>query len=462
MRLPSPPAASDNNRRRPQASIGITPVVAFMVSAVVAVRFYLPYDVASGTVVAAALLPVTWSVLRRFEHLWIIVALGTVAGMSSVLLTLLSAGDGQWSHRLMVLTAVRVVGLAVVVLALAWARTVLGSRKVMLAFGLGALSSLALTGINASNPWKFSLSVPVILILLALPGIWGHRWREVVVLLGLTVVSAMNDSRSAAGLLLIASALVLSQRSMTRGRRRRGVVLLQLVVVSVGGYFAVQAAILEGLLGDYARQRSVQQIEQSGSVLLGGRPEIGASTALIAEHPLGLGAGTLVSYDNLQLAKEGMARLGYDPNNRYVENYLFGNGYEVHSVLGDLWIWAGLPGLALCVVVLVVLVQGLSDRMASGANRAVVSYLVLRALWDLPFSPFPSAMWTLAPALALSLVPRPGRQASEQGDGVVTVLPDEPLGSQPASPLKRATGRRGLMSTSRTTSPRSLTGMSKR
>lgn len=414
MRLAASAREPSYERRR--RMIPLTSLLAFAAASLVAVRFYLPFDVAVGTVVAGALLPVTWSAVRRHQFLGLVVALCGVAGASTVLLTLLHAGVEQWSPRLTVVTSVRVLGLAMVVLVLAWARDVLGSRVVVLAYGLGALASVAINGVNSANPWKFSLSLPVILIALSLPGVWGHRWREVLVVGALTVVSSLNDSRSAAGLLLIALALVLSQRSAARERRHRGVVLVQLALLALGGYYAVQAAILEGLLGDQARDRSVQQIEQSGSVLLGGRPEIGASTALVSEHPLGIGAGVLVSYDDLMTAKEGMARLGYDPNNGYVEKYLFGNGYEVHSVLGDLWLWAGLPGVALCAIVIVVLLHGLSDRLAGGATPALVSYLVLRSLWDMPFSPVASSVWTLAPALALSLVPRLVARADAVGE----------------------------------------------
>ena len=42
-----------------------------------------------------------------------------------------------------------------------------------------------------------------------------------------------------------------------------------------------------------------------------------------------------------------MSALNYDPNNGYVEQYLFGQGYEVHSVLGDLWIHFGVAGALL-------------------------------------------------------------------------------------------------------------------
>ncbi|GAA3533790.1 hypothetical protein AFL01nite_21400 [Aeromicrobium flavum] len=375
-----------------------------------ALRVPLPLGVPSALVVGVPLLPITLGALRRFRFIPLFVVLSTVAALCGVLLTMHHAADAGWDSSILVANTARLLALAVAVVSLLWARTVLGLRTVILVFGLGALINVALVGgIHPGNPWKFSLSVPVILLALSLRGVYGNRTREFLVLVVLTVISAMNDSRSAAAMLIIAAAIVLTQGERNRdgrgSRRRLGVVLVQLTAIGLGGYFAVQAAILEGALGEAARDRTVAQSEAAGSTLLGGRPEIGASIALIEAHPLGLGAGTLVSYDNLVLAKEGMRTIGYDPNNNYVEVYLFGRTFEVHSVVGNLWIHFGLAGLGVVVMIALILIHGLmvvsSDRVARGA----VVYLALRSLWDLPFSPFYTSAATLALTLAVSAVP---------------------------------------------------------
>lgn len=423
-----PPAAP-----RPSAGRGLELVRVLALALVFAtsLRLPLPLGVPLGFALGVPLLPLTGGVLMRFRFLPLFVGLCAVSAVSGVVLTMHFASDPGWDASILIANTVRILSVGVAVVSLLWARTVIGLRAVVLVFGLGALVNVALLGVSPANAWKFSLSVPVILVSLSIPWVFGHRNREFVVLIALTVISAMNDSRSAAAMLLIAAAVVLAQGarspSSRRSSRRLGVVLLQLVVIAVGGYFAVQAAILEGALGEAARDRTVAQAAVGGSTLLGGRPEIGAAVALVEANPLGLGAGTLVSYDNLLLAKEGMRAIGYDPNNNYVEVYLFGHTYEVHSVLGNLWIQFGVAGLATAVVIAVVLIHGLAVASSERMARGVVVYLALRSLWDLPFSPFYTSAATLGLALAVIAVPL--SRSDDVGEK-----------AQPKLPTKRATG----------------------
>ena len=44
------------------------------------------------------------------------------------------------------------------------------------------------------------------------------------------------------------------------------------------------------------------------------------------------------------MAKRGMAALGYDPENGYVENFMFGGRIELHSGVMDMWAAASIPG----------------------------------------------------------------------------------------------------------------------
>lgn len=130
--------------------------------------------------------------------------------------------------------------------------------------------------------------------------------------------------------------------------------------------------------------RTAEQIERGGSVVVGGRPELAASMALIARYPWGLGSGIKASYDDVHTAKSAMAGIGYDPNNGYVERFMFGTGIEVHSVIGDFWIWFGLAGTALVVAILILLGTAIKRGYVAGALTPVLVYLVLRALWICP------------------------------------------------------------------------------
>lgn len=103
------------------------------------------------------------------------------------------------------------------------------------------------------------------------------------------------------------------------------------------------------------------------------------------------------------IAKAGMAAIGYDPNNGYVDVYMFGYGFEVHSLLGDLWLLFGPLGAVLALTIVGYALFGLGTALSNGTAATVVVFLALRLSWDLAFSPFASAMVYLPLALAVTL-----------------------------------------------------------
>ena len=130
---------------------------------------------------------------------------------------------------------------------------------------------------------------------------------------------------------------------------------------------------------------------------------MGATLALVGENPWGFGSGVILSQSIVRVAKGGMAALGYDPNNGYVERYMFGAGIEVHSLVGDFWLMFGLAGLALAIAVGVMSIYGLIVRMSLGIASTVVVFLVLRLTWDLLFSPYLTSLRILPLVLAVAL-----------------------------------------------------------
>lgn len=383
--------------------------LALGVTFVLAVHYRLSPDVNAGYLVAVAFLPVTFGMVKRYRGAGPILLLAVAAAVSGLVLTWLAASNGLADHSRAIVQTARVLGLAVGMLAMLWTRSVVGTRATVLTYGLGFGVGVLIAGPDFDNIWKFSFSVPVTLVVLSLPGVFGNRRVEAAALVGLAAVSAVNDSRSAAAMMLIAAALVVTQGAKHLSRQARaGGVLVRLVLIGVAGFYLSQALVLDGTLGEAAKTRTVEQIQTSGSVLLGGRPEIGASSNLILHQPLGYGAGAEASSNEILTAKAGMARIGYDPNNGYVETYMFGDGFEVHSLLGDLWILFGIAGLLLGIAMLVFTVMGMARAVSLGAASAAVLFLSIRMCWDFGFSPFPSAMDTLMLALAvvLPLAPR--------------------------------------------------------
>jgi hypothetical protein len=387
--------------------------VAYAATFLLALR--LNYDsIPLGYAVALAALPVTLGTAARYRGARLIFGLAAVATLSGYLLTHLIAEPGaHTSTNTAALSGLRILMIGAGVLLLLWARSVVGSRALILTYAVGSFAALGVVGINPANEWKFSFAVPVTLLLLSLPLVYRRASVEMGVLVALGLLSAVQDSRSAAAELLIAGALVITgnRRESTRGNTL--VVLVRLALFVAGGYLVVQAALLHGDLGEQARARTIEQVQTSGSVLLGGRPELGATWALLSDQPWGYGIGVQATPTQIDTAKAGMAKVGYDPNNGYVDNYMFGNGFEVHSLAGDLWLLAGIAGLALAVATLVCVVWGMANQLSRGVASGAMIFLSVRLIWDFGFAPIASAMLTLMLCVALALPERTEPEPSE-------------------------------------------------
>ena len=394
--------------------------VAFGVAFLMAVRYRLPHEIPISYVAAVLLLPVSVVALWKYRGALPIALLSVAAAVSGLVLTVNASGLGQTDHGLASIHTGQVLGIPLISMTLLWARSVIGTRNMVLMYALGMFASLTLAGINPANPWKFSFSVPVLLLVLSLPKVYRHRSVEIVLLLGLATFSVMNDSRSAAAQMLIAAVLLLAQGARrrnraTRTRGRSSRVLIRIGVLGLASVYLLQQAIVEGTVGTEVQERTIKQIDNSGSLLLGGRPEAGATAKLLIDQPWGYGSGTLASHHNYQVALNGMTALGYDPDGRYIQVYMLNRGFEVHSFGGDLWINFGVIGLVLAVVLALYLVFGIARTISTRMATGVLLYLALRSIWDLAFSPMISTMDTLPLTLAVILALAPERSTSRAG-----------------------------------------------
>lgn len=381
--------------------------VAYVLVFVIALRYRLPLEISSAFVAAVVALPVTIRVIRRYRGAMTISVLSVAAAISGLILTATAAERMLQVNEILALQkTIGILSVAVVTLALLWARSVIGIRNVVLVFAVGMIGAVAVAGVDPSNPWKASFSLPLALLLLSLPWVYARRLPQAAIAIALAGVSAAADSRSAAALLLIAAALTFSQARVKTGVTptitRVAGMTVRLALIGVGAFYAIQAAFVEGALGEAVQERTESQL-QAGSVLAGGRPEMGATLALVGENPWGFGSGVILSQSIVRVAKGGMAALGYDPNNGYVERYMFGTGIEVHSLVGDFWLMFGLAGLALAIAVGVMSIYGLIVRMSLGIASTVVVFLVLRLTWDLLFSPYLTSLRILPLVLAVAL-----------------------------------------------------------
>jgi len=376
-------------------------------------RLPLAQGVQIGFVGAVALAPLWWRLATASRAGVLVVATGGLAVAAGLWLSVANAADHESARTGAVEQTVLLVGALASVGLVLWCRSVLTTWRAMLWYGVGlGIGLLRGSTLFEVNPWKFGYALPATVVVLAVALRLGRRW-EIAALATLALVSALNDSRSAFGLLLLAAALCVAQLDLRgTGRRRSPVVVLVTGAALAGAVYQLgQALILDGYLGIATQQRSLEQLRTSGSLIIGGRPELAASWALFRHHPWGFGAGVLPTPDDVAVAKQGMADTGYDPDNGYVERFMFGDGFELHSVVGGLWSQAGVAGLAFAAVLLVVVTWGVASRIADRNASGLLLFAAANTLWNLFFSPVLTSLPTLVLTLALLAVLPPADPA---------------------------------------------------
>jgi capsular polysaccharide biosynthesis protein len=402
-------------------------VVAVVALFVIAFDPHLPKGLTLAFVVALLLLPVWVGSLAAYRGARALALLVLLALATGGLLAARSSVDRGFAAHEALSTSLLVLGAVGLVGLIAWSRTMLPLWAIGAVFGLGMLTHAVLSAGGTGNPYKFGYSLPVTIIVLSLLSRRPRPARTVtaLVLLGLADIAA--DARSAFAFCLLAGALVLWQaRPVIPGRRASALQTIGLLAfLATGAYFALSELLTSGVLGAGVQARTTAQIDQSGSLLLGGRPEWTATWALMQQHPWGFGLGTVPSATDLATAKAGLAAAHIPTINGYLENYLLNGRFELHSIVADLWTNLGPLGLAtgLFLGFLGVrgLAQGLSDRQAA----PLLCFLALRSIWVLAFGPLPSNLLEVALTVGLALVLVPPRAAEAS----------RPIGAYRSSPV---------------------------
>lgn len=381
--------------------------LAFILLALLGMRLEINQALTLGDVAALALSPVWLFSLRFYRWARSVMALGATALLLGFWLCGFSALDHGFDRISYFNNSVVFGGLFLSIGTILWARTLMPQWLVGVAFGAGLALGVSGTGRAAENLWKFGYAIPSIIVVLSVVGYADSRWglnRRLVdlgLLLALALLSGASDGRSLFGLLMLAFVLVLWQLipQGRAARRAAAKTLLAFAGMTLVIYNVGTSLLVDGYLGAEAQHRSVEQISLSGSLLLGGRPEMAATAALFQSHPWGFGVGIRPSLDDILIAKTGMAAIHYEPNNGYVENYMFGTHFELHSVLGDFWVLFGLAGMAFAVLILVLIVKWIVTSVARRRASGLVVFLCILTLWNIPFSP----MYTSVPAMALAV-----------------------------------------------------------
>lgn len=421
--LPAPaprrPAGRPPVGHSPAATL-LNQAIAVLTLVLLGLRQPLPQGLTTGYAAAILLIPVWLPVLRQYWGARVVMGLGALAALTGIWLTEAASADHTTSRTNMITTTFLLLGTLCGVGAILWARRVLPTYQVGLWFGVGlALAEVTSDGRLSSNPWKFAYAIPGAILLLSFVNRPGRRALEVLALLVLAGVSALQDSRSYFATFLLAAVIVAWQLRPAFSNRRTSTfgAVAFMCVLGAAIYNLGTALIVDGYLGHDVQARSIAQIDTSGSLLLGGRPELAASVALMKDQPWGFGSGTVPNLADILVAKSGMAAVNYNPNNGYVENFMFGGDFKLHSVVAELWAHFGIPGLALGLAIGVVVVRNLGTLVSNRRASAVVTFLACFTLWNLLFSPVYGSVPTVMLALGLGFVvlgaqpqpPRPGR-----------------------------------------------------
>jgi hypothetical protein len=370
-----------------------------------------------GSIAAILVCPVWIGVVRRYRQGMLLFAGAGMLYASGLLLASFAGAHGRHFtlHAVMQDSGLWI-GTFAGVGAVLWARTVVGLGWIGLSYGAGMLIR-GLTHpdvLAAGNPWKFTYSVPITIVALALASQRRSRVGSLITLLVLGAVSAALDSRSLFGTLLLAAILIGWQLRPSGGSKPAawGWVLALLCGLAAAVYSLATSLMLEGYLGQEVQARSQLQVQTSGSLILGGRPELSATLTLLGHSPWGFGLGVAPTIFDVMVAKGGMVKINYDPQNGYVERYMFGGHVELHSTAGDLWALFGPLGLAFAILIVLLSVRGLAESMASREGNGLLMFLVCTTLWNLPFGPLYSSVPTLI--LTLGLVMSSRRSSGSQ------------------------------------------------
>lgn len=297
-----------------------------------------------------------------------------------------------------------------------WARTVISRGQIGLYFGLGMLIHAGLDRASwSTNAWKFAFAIPASVLVLGLFVSSGRKRAGLIPLLALSAVSLVEDSRAYAVTLALCALVVLWRgRSTTAVGRHRWVRAAGMIaVLCVLIYQLAQSLLVDGYLGKNVQTRSVEQLHTSGSLILGGRPEIAATWALLRYHLSGFGVGAVPNLADVNAAKAGLQSINYSPNNGYVDKFMFGGHFELHSVVGDIWVYWGVAGLVLVAATAFIAVRSLADSVARRTGDALLIFACFWTLWNVLFSPLTPSAPVLVLAVGLSLKRKEPRRRGE-------------------------------------------------
>lgn len=404
---PTRDASSGDGHKR-SGALQVDKIAAGILAVLIAVPSPISVSLSLGGLISLAVIPVTFPALwRNPRGRWLLVAtlalapVGWLVAQSSVL----QDHDRAFSTGFFLFGAALPVGLSASLLGAYWCTVQLGLQRFLLLSSVGLLAAALMT-LNPSNPWKYSLALPVSMLVLILVA----RNRLLLVLVvtpALAAVSIGADYRSWIAILGLATILAVITGRTRRPLPMSRVASLGFVAISASaivGWLVMRASV-SGMLGNYVKQRTDSQLAtSSGNLLLGGRPEWGAAFGLFRESPFGIGIGVAPSYNDYVRAIRNMPISPALQENSNVATSFRAGIVNFHSWFLNLWALYSLAGVLFSILALVLLARATlaAVTLVRRTNlRAAVALLLLGSIWDILFSPTLVAQLAIALATAL-------------------------------------------------------------
>lgn len=339
---------------------------------------------------------------RRF--VWVSI----IASGLALFLAYFQGGSSQEAHLAEYEVLLFPISLAISIFALVKVSRAIGaSMTISLAAGPLIIVDLIQRGYQG-NLWKYVIGITVTFLALYL--LKGHSraiWYSV--FLSLCVVSIVFDTRSLFLLLTLAFVISLFLQRLAG----TNTIWKNLVTIGFAGstYILFFNLALEGWLGEAVKRLTLEQSGGNPFILLfGARPEVQGNINLIASNPFRLIPGESLNSDQVSIIRSSFSFSNRDPYSTYVTNIL---GFEeFHSVLTNLWFHLGFVGVLYGLFIAVIALRsaiiankdnGSDLALGLSAEKILLTYLALRVLWDLAFSPM-SDMRTW-PIYALAFLP---------------------------------------------------------
>jgi hypothetical protein len=218
-----------------------------------------------------------------------------------------------------------------------------------------------------------------------------------------------HEARTYCGVCVVAATLTFWQLRPGRPDRRtrardRWFPLVLVAGLGFAAFLFSSSLATGGVPGEGVQRGSAGQIETTGSLIAGGRPEWAATRELVELSPGGFGVGVVPNWADRVAGETGVASIDVDAGG-YADDYMFATTFELHSVTADLWARFGWVGVALAGAIVLALIRSMSFLLGARQAPTFLIFAAVLALWYVLFGPMYGNWLDVCAALGMALVP---------------------------------------------------------